>query len=481
MKNHFDVVIVGAGLSGIGAARQIKKDCPQKSFTILESRNSMGGTWDLFQYPGIRSDSDMFTMGYASKPWMADDNIASPGPSILSYIKDAAREKDIESHIQYNQKVKTASWSSKNSTWTLSFENSDSLMTCSFLLSCSGYYNFDKGYTPEFEGIETFGGKVIHPQHWPKDLNIDGKRIVIIGSGATAVTLLPSLAEKAGHVTMLQRSPTYMISMPKKDPFAMAAKFLFSEKTAHHVIRLKNIYFQRLIYICSRKFPEQFKKLLIKRVRNSVNADIDVKKHFTPKYAPWDQRMCLVPGADFFEALNSKKASIVTDKIQKIQNKGIQLASGEFIEADIIVTATGLDLNFLGGIRCDVDGKPINFSETFTYKGLMLSTVPNLIYTFGYVNASWALRSELVAQYCCRLLNHMDQAKVKQCTPQRGAEPKENSKPMIENFSSGYLQRKIHLLPKQGQHEPWTCEQNYLLEKKQILKQPVENKFLTFS
>lgn len=482
---HFDVVIVGAGLSGIGAARQLQDKCPGKTFAILEARDTIGGTWDLFRYPGIRSDSDMYTMGYDSKPWL-DPKAIADGPSILSYVEEAAAERGIVEHIRFGHNVTAAAWSSAHSRWTIDAEcgaeGGRAQLTCNVLFVCSGYYNYAKGYTPEFAGADDFQGQIIHPQLWPEDLGYAGKRVVIIGSGATAMTLVPAIAKTAAKVTMLQRSPTYVVSMPAEDPIAGLLKKVLPEKLAYRVIRWKNVQMQRFFYKRTRVKPDAVKRYLLKLVRKELGPDYDIDKHFTPSYNPWDQRLCLVPDADLFKAITSGKAAVVTDEIERFTAKGIQLKSGEQLEADMIVTATGLDLVVLGGAEFSVDGEPVKFPDTYSYKGMMFSDVPNLIYTIGYINASWTLRSELVAEYVCRLVNTMHELKVGQCTPRLRAEDAGmQTHPMIEGFSPGYMRRGMHLFPKQGDRDPWRNTQNYTLDKKTIRKAPIADGVLEFS
>jgi cation diffusion facilitator CzcD-associated flavoprotein CzcO len=471
-EEYVDVVIVGAGLSGIGAACHLREKCPGKSYAILESRDAIGGTWDLFRYPGIRSDSDMHTLGYNFKPWRARKAIAD-GPSILRYIRDAAAEHDVNRHIRYRHRVKRASWSSDDATWTVEAEHGEpgdrTLIRCGFILMCSGYYDYQDGYLPEFRGRERFAGNVIHPQKWPEDLDYSGKRVVIIGSGATAMTLVPEIAKTAAHVTMVQRSPTYVVSLPDTDWIANFLRKILPEKTAYAITRWKNIRYQQFVYGRSRAAPEKVKKQLLKMVRKELGPDYDIDKHFTPSYGPWDQRLCLIPNSDLFLAIRSGKASVATDEIDSFTENGLLLKSGEELPADIIVTATGLNLLVLGGAEFVVDGKPVDFSETFSYKAMMYSDVPNMISTFGYINASWTLKADLTAEFLCRLLTHMDATNTRQCTP-RLSECERNmpGRPWIEGFSSGYIQRQMHLLPKQGDHAPWVNTQNYDLDRKII-------------
>ncbi|RLA31294.1 MAG: FAD-containing monooxygenase EthA [Gammaproteobacteria bacterium] len=482
---YFDVVIVGAGLSGIGAAYHLQDMCPGKSYVILEGRASMGGTWDIFRYPGIRSDSDMYTLGYNFKPWLESKAIAD-GPSILNYIRETAAENEIEENIRYGHQVKRATWSSDDAAWTIEAqckEKGDSaVIRCNTILMCSGYYSYESGHTPAFRGRERFGGEIIHPQQWPENIDYRDKKVVVIGSGATAVTLIPELADEARHVVMLQRSPTYMVSAPDEDWIANFLRKILPQKTAYAITRWKNIRFQQMVYRRTRTAPEKVKKQLLKMLRKELRSDYDIEKHFTPSYEPWDQRLCLVPNSDFFEAINSGKASIVTDHIDTFTEKGMLLKSGEELDADIIVTATGLDLLVLGGIELIVDGEPVDISKTFSYKAMMFSGVPNLVSTFGYINASWTLRADLTAEYFCRLLNHMDATGFSQCTPRLGDQDADMpARDWITAFSSGYMQRAMHMLPKQGDREPWLNTQNYDLDRKLIRGEAIDDGVLSFS
>ena len=482
---YFDVVIVGAGLSGIGAAWHLQDKCPEKSYLILEGREAMGGTWDLFRYPGIRSDSDMYTLGYNFKPWKEGKAIAD-GPSILSYIRETASESGIGQNIRYQHMVTAAKWSSEEAAWTLEVRNSANdesvAIRCNFLLMCSGYYNYEQGYLPEFKGRDNFAGEIVHPQHWPEGLDYSGKKIVIIGSGATAVTLVPEMAKSAEHVTMLQRSPTYMGSAPDTDWLARLLQWLLPEKTAYAITRWKNIRYQRFIYWQSQAAPKFMRRKLLRMARKDLGKDVDFDKHFVPTYDPWDQRLCLVPNGDFFHAVRDGDASIVTDSITEFTESGIRLGSGDELNADIIVTATGLDLCVLGDVQLSVDDQPVDISKTFSYKSMMFSDVPNLVSTFGYINASWTLKADLTAEYACRLLNHMTDKGMQQCTPRLADDDQGTSgKNWIDSFSSGYIQRKVHLLPKQGSEPPWVNTQNYLLDRKIIGAGPIEDGYLQFT
>ena len=484
-SEYVDVVIVGAGLSGIGAAWHLQDKCPDRRYLILEERDAMGGTWDLFRYPGIRSDSDMYTLGYNFKPWTEGKAIAD-GPSILKYIRETASEGDIEQHIRYRHSVTTANWSSDDAAWTLDVQDKATGETvnvrCNFLLMCAGYYNYEQGYLPEFKGYDRFEGEIVHPQHWPEDLDYRDKKVVIIGSGATAVTLVPEMAKEAGHVVMLQRSPTYMGSAPDTDWKARVLQWLLPDKIAYAITRWKNIFFQRYIYWQSQTTPRFIRWRLLRMARKDLGKDVDFEKHFVPHYGVWDQRLCLVPNSDFFFAVRDGDASVVTDTIEEFTETGIRLESGEELEADLIVTATGLDLRVLGDVTLSVDGEPVDVSRTFSYKSMMFSDVPNLVSTFGYINASWTLKADLTAEYSCRLLNHMSTTGMRQCTP-RLSEHEQNKagEDWIDSFSSGYIQRKLHLLPRQGSDSPWRNTQNYALDKKTIGKGPLEDGALLFT
>lgn len=462
---HFDVLIVGAGISGIGAGYHLQANCPSRSYAILEGRAAIGGTWDLFRYPGIRSDSDMYTLGYSFRPWTEAKSIAD-GPSILNYLRETAKDYGIDRKIRFRHFVKTASWSTKDAQWTVEVERGEEKepvrFTCNFLFMCSGYYNYAEGYTPDFQGAERFRGRIVHPQKWTDDIDYAGKRVVVIGSGATAVTLVPEMAKTAGHVTMLQRSPSYVATVPAEDKLANAMRRYLPAKLAYALTRWKKVLFTMYFYNLSRRKPEGVKQFLLKQVREQLGADYDVATHFTPKYNPWDQRLCAVPNGDLFEAIKSKRASVVTDHIETFTEKGIKLKSGVELEADIIVTATGLNLQVLSDLQISIDGAPVDLSKTLNYKGMMYSDVPNLASAFGYTNASWTLKCDLTCEYVCRLLNHMDRAGLRQCTPRRN-DPTMGEEPWLD-FSSGYVQRSIDKFPKQGSKAPWKLYQNYALD-----------------
>ena len=480
-----DVVVVGAGLSGIGAGYHLQTMSPDRSYVILEGRDGLGGTWDLFKYPGVRSDSDMHTLGFSFKPWTEAKSIAD-GPSILAYLKETVAQFGIDQHIRYGQLVSRAEWSSDDATWTVTSTDkhtgASKTIECSFLFMCSGYYSYKKGHTPEFAGRERFTGTIVHPQEWPLNLDYAGKRVVVIGSGATAVTIVPSMAENAAHVTMLQRSPTYMVSRPDHDALANRMRKVLPEKIAYNITRFKNTWRQQLVYNKTRTDPDKVKNLLLGGIQLELGADYDIAKHFTPNYNPWDQRLCLVPNGDFFKAMREGKASVVTDHIASFTETGIQLASGEHLEADVIVTATGLELVTLGEMDFMVDGKQVDFSQTWTYKGFAYSDIPNMASTFGYINASWTLRSDLTAEYVCRLLNHMRKKGVAQCTPRlREQDRNMKQRPWIDGFSSGYMQRMMHRMPRQGDHEPWINPQNYRRDKKMFKHSPIDDGVMQFT
>ena len=458
---HKDIIVVGAGISGIAAAYNLQKSCPNKSFAILEGRSALGGTWDLFKYPGIRSDSDMHTLGFRFKPWIHKKSIADAS-SILEYLNETVDEYGIRDKIVFNQKVTSANWLSEKSLWELSVVDEDQKisMTCNFLFLCGGYYSYDKPYMPKFPKQDRFEGQVIHPQFWDESLDYSDKKVVVIGSGATAVTLVPAIAKNAAHVTMLQRSPSYVVSAPGEDSWSQALNKIFPIRLTYFLIRWKNIFRTSLGFYLSRKYPERVKDRLINLVREELGNDYDVEKHFTPRYNPWDQRMCLVPDSDLFNSIKSGKASVVTDHIDHFTENGILVKSGEHLEADIIVTATGIELNALNDIEVSVNNEKVEPHNRLSYKGMMLSGVPNLAFSFGYVNASWTLRADLTCEYVCRLLNQMDKLGVNTCIPQE--DPTAIVDDEYIDFSSGYVQRALDRLPKQGKKAPWRNYQNYL-------------------
>jgi len=479
---HLDVLIVGAGLSGIGAACHLKSECAGKSFAILEAREASGGTWDLFRYPGIRSDSDMFTLGYRFRPWQEAKAIAD-GPSILRYIRATAREHGVDRAIRYRRRVLAASWSSPQARWTVEVERTDTgereQLTCGFLFNNTGYYRYDEGYTPALKGSERFAGLIVHPQHWPEDLDYSGKRVVVIGSGATAVTLVPAMAGKAAHVTMLQRSPSYVLSLPAQDPLASLVRRALPPRLAYPLVRWKNALLATLVFKLSRRRPQLVKRLLRRGVQKRLPVGYDVDTHFKPRYEPWDQRLCLVPDGDLFEAISAGQASVVTDRIDTFTERGLRLESGAELEADVIVTATGLNLLVLGGMTLTVDGREIDLADTVGYKGMMLSGVPNMALTLGYTNASWTLKGDLVAEYVCRLLNHMDEHGYTRCLP-RAPGPALAREPFLD-LESGYVLRSVDALPKQGSTIPWRLHQSYVRDVRMLRHGPLEDEAMEFT
>jgi cation diffusion facilitator CzcD-associated flavoprotein CzcO len=481
---HFDVLIVGAGLSGIGAAWHLQKECAGKSYAILEGRAASGGTWDLFRYPGVRSDSDMYTLGYRFRPWK-DAKAIADGPSILSYIREVASDNGIDRRIRYQHKVLRASWSTADATWTVEAERGPERepvrFTCNFLWMCSGYYRTEAGYLPEWPGTERYTGTFVHPQKWPEKLDYTGKKVVVIGSGATAVTLVPAMADGgAAHVTMLQRSPTYMAVRPSKDPFATKMRARLPLKLAYMVTRWKNVLMGMYFYQMCKRRPERVKELLLGYVRQFLGPDHAhiADEHFTPTYKPWDQRLCLVPDADFFRTVRQGKVSVVTGHIETFTERGIKLKSGEELEADIVVTATGLVLVPWGGVSLTVDGRAVTPNQTFIYKGMMYSDVPNLASVFGYTNASWTLKADLVCEYVCRLLNHMQRKGYRFCMP-HNSDPSLKEEPWV-SFSSGYIQRALPHQPKQGSRRPWKLYQNYALDLLSLRHGRLRDEAMTF-
>lgn len=454
-----EVLIVGAGLSGIGMAWHLQHRTQVRDYAILEARDAIGGTWDLFRYPGVRSDSDMHTLGYRFKPWVQAKAIAD-GPAIRDYVVETAQEHGIDRHIRFGHRVISASWSTPDAAWHVVAEHDGKRIEFSagFLALCAGYYSYDEGHRPHWPGEEAFGGQFVHPQFWPEGLDYAGKRVVVIGSGATAVTLVPELAKQAAHVTMLQRSPTYYFNRPAEDALANKLRAKFSPMTAYRLTRLKNVGMQQFFYRLARRKPEQAKERLMGLVRAALPADYDIETHFTPRYNVWDQRVCLVPDSDLFNAISSGAAEVVTDTIERFTEGGILTASGREIAADIVVTATGLKLNVMGDIALSVDGRPVPVGEALIYKGMMLSDVPNLSFVFGYTNASWTLKADLVSEYVCRVLNHMRVTGTRIATPVR--EDGVEAEPFLD-FSSGYVQRALGMLPQQGKTKPWRLNQNY--------------------
>jgi cation diffusion facilitator CzcD-associated flavoprotein CzcO len=481
---HVDVLVIGAGISGIGAAYHLQVESPNRTYLVLEGRNDIGGTWDLFRYPGVRSDSDMHTLGYEFKPWNADKAIAD-GPSIMAYLRETVAEYGIDRHIRFGHLVRTAQWSSETATWTVVADLTDgktATYTCNFLSMCSGYYSYKQGYTPDFAGRDRFQGQIVHPQAWPEDLEYAGKRVVVIGSGATAMTLVPAMAPTADHVTMLQRSPTYVAAGPDVDVIANGVRSFMPNNVAYGITRTKNTMLQQLMYKRMRKNPAKAKEFLVGRVAKALGPDYDVDTHFTPAYDPWDQRLCLVPNGDLFDVINDGSASVVTDHVETFTESGIQLRSGEHLDADIIVTATGLNMVSLGEVDFVVDGEPVDFADTVAYKGFAYSDVPNLASTFGYVNASWTLRADLIARYVCRMLNHMEATGTEICTPRlRPSDASMELRPLIDHLTSGYVQRAADRFPKQGDCEPWINPQDYAKDKKMFRRSPVDDGVMRFT
>ena len=480
MGEHFDTLIIGAGLSGIGAACHLKRECPKRSFIIVEARERMGGTWDLFRYPGIRSDSDMHTLGYDFKPW-TDGKAIADGPAILDYIKETAAEFGIEDHIRYDRKVVSLNWKSAEARWYLTLSSADgtrSELTANFIISAAGYYDYDNPYDPHFDGREDFAGDIIHPQHWPEDYDTAGKRIVVIGSGATAVTLVPALAKNAEHVTMLQRSPTWIASRPDTDWIADLLRKLLPEKLAYKLTRAKTIAYTRYIYKTAQKKPKKIGDFLLKEIRKELGPDYDVETDFTPDYNPWDQRLCLVPNSDLFKSMKKGKASVVTAQIEKFVETGVRLKSGKTLPADLIVTATGLNVCVGGQAEISIDDMPQDLAKTFGFYGLMLSDIPNMVSVFGYTNASWTLRADLISRFGCRLMNHMDAQGLDTVTARApgGLIPRK-----FVDFEAGYIKRVADQLPKQGNRDPWQNRQDYKFDKAVLMKAALEHEGLEFT
>ena len=462
---HLDVLIVGAGISGIAAAYHLQKDCPRKTFAILEARAALGGTWDFFKYPGLRSDSDLYTFGFSFKPWTSDKAIADAA-TILQYLKDTAAEFGIDRTIRYRQRVIEVSWNSQDAVWSVTVatgaDGARILYTCNYLYMCSGYYDYSKGHTPHFDGVDDYKGRLVHPQDWPADLDCTDRKVVVIGSGATAVTLVPELAKTARHVTMLQRSPTYIVARPSQDPIATWLRKRLPGGMAHRLTRWKNVLLGIAFYKFARGYPDRMTALIRKGTTAQLGTDFDVARHFTPTYKPWDQRLCLVPDGDLFKALRNGRASIATDRVTRFTEDGLELASGAHLDADIVVTATGLELIMLSGIPVSVDGVRVDVAKALIYKGMMLSGIPNFAFAVGYTNASWTLKCELTAKYICRLLNRMDRHDEAYCVPQR--DPASDTTEPALDFTSGYVQRAANILPKQGTKAPWKLHQNYAID-----------------
>ena len=478
---HFDVLIIGAGLSGIGTACQVTEEFPDRGIAVLERRERLGGTWDLFRYPGIRSDSDMLTFGYKFRPWQ-ELKVLADGASIRQYIADTATEYGVDEKVHYGLKIVAADWSTADSRWTVTAvhdaTNETRTYTCGFLVSCTGYYNYDAGYLPSFPGVEKFQGQSIHPQHWPKDLDYTGKKVVVVGSGATAVTLVPSMTAAAEHVTMLQRSPSYIFSVPAFDRISEVLGRVLPDRWVHELGRRRNITIQRGLYLACRRWPKQMRRILLSLVRRQVGPSVDMS-HFTPTYMPWDERLCAVPDGDLFKVLASGDASIVTDHIDTFTENGIRLKSGKELEADIVVTATGLDVQMLGGMKLSVDGEARELHDQMTYKSVLVESIPNLAWIFGYTNAPWTLKSDIAGEYLCRLFKHMDDHGHTVATP-RDMENSALDVGMLDQLQSGYVQRAKDTLPRQGSKEPWKVLMHYGRDSKMLLEDPIDDSMLQF-
>jgi monooxygenase len=481
MTEHFDHLIVGAGLSGIGAAYHLRKAFPDRTYAVIEARDAIGGTWDLFRYPGVRSDSDMYTLGYRFKPWEGRKAIAD-GDDIRGYIQETARENGIDKHVRFHQRVKRVEWSSADARWTVTIEHTGSgdtsQVTTDFLMSTTGYYRYDEGFTPDFEGLEDYQGQVVHPQHWPEDLDYAGKRVVVIGSGATAVTLIPNLADDAAHVTMLQRSPTYIISQPTSDPVAEQMIKRLPARAASKIVRGRYLAQSIGFYEFCRRRPRESRLLLRKLLERQLPKDVDFDTHFKPRYEPWDQRLCLVPSGDLFKALRKHTVDVVTDHIERFTPDGILLKSGQELKADIVVTATGLNLLAFGGMQLAVDGEEIELSKTMAYKAMMLSGIPNFAFVVGYTNASWTLKADLVCEYVVRILQHMKETGQRVVVPER--DPSVDEEPFLD-FAAGYVLRAVDNFPKQGSRAPWKLKMNYFTDRKNLRKADIHDEVLQFS
>ncbi len=478
---HYDIIIIGAGLSGIGTACHIAREFPDKSLAILERRDNLGGTWDLFRYPGIRSDSDMASFGFKFKPWYSNKVLAK-GHAIRDYVAETAREFHLYDKVKYGLKLTTANWSSRDQKWTVSARREasgeDQTYTCSFMVNCAGYYNFDQGYRPHFDGEESFPGPIIHPQQWPENFDYTGKKVVVIGSGATAITLVPAMAEKAARVTMLQRSPSYIMAMPDTDSISMALNRILPKKWVFNLARSRNILFQRALYLACQRWPEFMRKRLLAHMHKQA-PNIDMR-HFTPSYMPWDQRLCAAPDGDFFASLNSGKADIVTDHIEAFDETGIRLKSGEHLDADVIVTATGLDVQLMGGLELQIDSKPVDLPKKLTYKGILIQDVPNYGWIFGYTNAPWTLKSDIGGQYLCRLFRHMQSHGLTVATPVDRAHSLSDTG-MLDEFAPGYINRAKDRMPRQGKQAPWKVTMHYGKDKETLVNEPVDDGLLEFA
>ena len=481
MEKQVDILIIGAGISGIGLAVHLSKHCPQRQFEILERRDSFGGTWDLFRYPGIRSDSDMSTFGYNFKPWGKEKVLAS-GAEIKSYLKDVISENQLKDKIHFGHRVLSANYDSTQKKWLVEIEDQNKkkqTWAANFVMGCTGYYNYDQGYAPKFPQQEDFKGQLIHPQHWPENLDYTGKKVVIIGSGATAITLVPSLVKGgAGHVTMLQRSPTYIATVPSIDIIYEKARKFISEEKVYDFTRTRNIAMQRAIYALAQKYPKVLRRILLKGVELQLKGKVDMK-HFTPNYNPWEQRLCVVPDGDLFKALRNGQASVETDQIEKFTANGVQLKSGKHLEADIVVSATGLQVQILGGVKGSVDGQPMNTSRHMLYQGVMVSDVPNMVMIIGYINASWTLKVDIAAEYICRLVNHMDKNGYDEViAPSDQAEFLQDT--VMGGLTAGYIARAADVMPKQGRHAPWKVTNNYLADRKDLKEAKFNDGILQF-
>ena len=481
MTEHYDVIVVGAGLSGVGAGARLLLDRPGTTFTVLEARETIGGTWDLFRYPGVRSDSDMHTLGYPFRPWTAGKALAD-GPSILEYVEDTARELGVDRHVRLHHRVTKAEWSSEDARWTVTAERTDTgesvALTCGFLYSCTGYYRYDHGLEPVFEGRADYAGTVVHPQHWPADLDLGGKRVVVIGSGATAMTLVPAIAQTAAHVTMLQRSPTYVAALPSVDPIAAAVRERLPAGAAYRVVRTKNIATSALSYRLSQRFPHAMRRILMDGVAKQLPEGYDVETHFGPSHGPWDQRLCVVPDGDLFTAISNGSASVVTDRIARFTREGLLLESGEELAADVVVTATGLELLLVGGMTLSVDGVDVDATKTVAYKGMMLTGVPSFAFAIGYTNASWTLKCDLVSRYVVRLLDHLQEHGYDAVTP---VDPPEPERLPLLDLSAGYVQRAAGSLPAQGIRPPWKLNQNYRKDVALLTRGPLDDEGVRFT